>query len=368
MVQHSGPDPAGPDPTAGAAYRAAGVDITAGNRLVDALRPLAKATARPGAAAALGGFAAVFDPRAAGFHDPLLLAATDGVGTKLRVAHSAGRHDSIGVDLVAMCVNDVLVHGGEPLFFLDYFATGKLDGAIAAAVVAGIADGCRAAGCALIGGETAEMPGFYAPGDYDLAGFAVGAVERDRLLTGASIQAGDAVLGLASSGLHANGFSLVRKLIADQGLDYGAPAPFDPSRSLAEALLAPTRIYVQSLLPAIAAGRVAGLTHITGGGLVENIPRCLPDGLAVTLDTMAWPLPPVFRWLAETVPLPLSELAVTFNCGIGMVAMCTPDQADSLAAELHGHGETVQRIGTVVDAVPEAPRVRLHPGGIGWPA
>jgi len=328
-------------------YRAAGVDIDAGNALVDAIKPLAKTTARPGADAGLGGFGALFDLKAAGFADPILVATTDGVGTKLKIAIETGRHETVGTDLVAMCVNDLVVQGAEPLFFLDYFATGKLEVAAGRAIVAGIAEACRAVGCALVGGETAEMPGMYAAGDYDLAGFAVGAAERGRLLDGSTVAEGDIVLGLASTGLHSNGFSLVRRAVETAGLGYGDPAPFAPGASLGEALLVPTRLYVRSCLAAIRRGGVKALAHITGGGLLENIPRVLPPGLAAEIDAASWPLPPVFRWLAETARLGPAELARTFNCGIGMVAVVAPGEADAVAAVLAGEGETVRPIGRI---------------------
>ena len=329
-------------------YRQAGVDIDAGNALVAALKPLARATARPGAAAALGGFGALFDPKAAGYADPILVATTDGVGTKLKLAIATGRHDGIGTDLVAMCVNDLVVQGAEPLFLLDYFAAGRLDVEVARRVVAGIAAACREVQCALIGGETAELPGIYAEGDYDLAGFAVGAVERGRLLDGAQIRDGDVVLGLASSGLHSNGFSLVRHLVEEERLDWGDPAPFAPGLMLGEALLEPTRLYVKSCLAACRAGLVRGLAHITGGGLVENVPRILPEGLAVELDAASWELPPVFRWLAGDCRVGPEEMARTFNCGIGMVAVAPPVAATALARLLEEEGEHVLRIGRVV--------------------
>ena len=283
---------------------------------------------------------------ATGYRDPILVAATDGVGTKLKVALIAGHHDGVGIDLVAMCVNDLVVQGAEPLFFLDYFATGKLAPTRAETVVAGIAAGCRDAGCALIGGETAEMPGMYANEDYDLAGFAVGAVERDAVLDGHGIQAGDVVLGLASTGLHSNGFSLVRKIVDDLGLDYGAPAPFDDGL-LGTALLVPTKIYVRSCLAAHKAGLIKGLAHITGGGLLDNIPRILPDGLGVHLDATKWPLPPVFRWLGETGSLDVQEMARTFNCGIGMAVITAPEQADAALETMSKAGEAAYRIGLV---------------------
>ncbi|NUB13436.1 phosphoribosylformylglycinamidine cyclo-ligase [Azospirillum brasilense] len=329
------------------AYKQAGVDIDAGNALVDAIKPLARSTARPGSDAGLGGFGALFDLRAAGYHDPLLVATTDGVGTKLKVAILANRHDTVGIDLVAMCVNDLVVQGAEPLLFLDYYATGKLDVAAGRAIVAGIAEGCRQAGCALVGGETAEMPGMYAEGDYDLAGFSVGAVERKDALTGATVQDGDVVLGLASSGVHSNGYSLVRKLVEKSGLGYDSPCPWDASKTLGEALLTPTRIYVKSTLAAVRAGTVRAMAHITGGGLIENIPRVLPDGLGVTLDASTWPLPPVFHWLMKTGGLTPLDMARTFNTGLGMVVVVPADKAQQAAKILAQGGETVFTVGTV---------------------
>ena len=299
--------------------------------------------------AGLGGFGALFDLKAAGFSDPVLVAATDGVGTKLMIAVAADRHDTIGIDLVAMCVNDLVVQGAEPLFFLDYFATGRLNPKAARDVVAGIAEGCRQAGCALVGGETAEMPGLYAAGDYDLGGFAVGAVERGQVLTGAEVRPGDLVLGLASDGLHSNGFSLVRKVVETQGLDYGAPAPFDRERSLGEALLDPTRIYVRACLAALQAGGVRALAHITGGGLVENLPRVLPEGLGARL-TADWPRPAVFGWLAEAGGIAEAEMFRTFNCGIGMAVVAAPEAAETLEGVLAEAGERVYRIGHVEEA------------------
>jgi phosphoribosylformylglycinamidine cyclo-ligase len=301
---------------------------------------------RPGVLGGIGGFGALFDPAAAGFKDPILVAATDGVGTKLKFALAANLHDTVGIDLVAMCVNDLVVQGAEPLFFLDYFATGRLDPERGKRVVAGIAAGCREAGCALIGGETAEMPGMYEGEDYDLAGFAVGAVERGGELTGESIRDGDVVLGLGASGLHSNGFSLVRLIVDRTGLDYAAPAPFD-RRPLGEALLTPTRIYVRSCLAAHRAGAIKGLAHITGGGLIENIARILPDGLAADIDAAAWKLPPVFAWLRREGNMDDAETARTFNCGIGMAVVTAPDKADEAAALLRDAGETVHRIGVV---------------------
>jgi phosphoribosylformylglycinamidine cyclo-ligase len=353
-------------------YRAAGVDIDAGNALVEAIKPLARATARRGADAGLGGFGALFDLKAAGFRDPILVSTTDGVGTKLKIAIAAGRHETIGIDLVAMCVNDLIVQGAEPLFFLDYFATGKLDVETGRTIIAGIAEACGAVGCALVGGETAEMPGMYAAGDYDLAGFAVGAVERDQVLTGAGIVAGDVVLGLASSGLHSNGFSLVRRIVEQASLDYAAPAPFAPALSLGEALLAPTRLYVKPCLAALRLGGVSGsgiraLAHITGGGLLENIPRVLPKTLAAELDAACWTLPPVFRWLATTAGLDHHEMARTFNCGIGMVVVATADAADRIASCLGEAGEMVFRIGSIVERGDDAGS-RIRNMAAQWPS
>jgi phosphoribosylformylglycinamidine cyclo-ligase len=328
-------------------YKAAGVDVDAGAALVEAIKPLARSTARGGVMGGIGGFGAFFDPAAAGYRDPVLVASTDGVGTKLKLAVALGKHDTVGIDLVAMCVNDLVVQGAEPLFFLDYFATGRLDLSVANAVLAGIAEGCRQAGCALIGGETAEMPGMYADQDYDLAGFAVGAVERGRMVTGETVTPGDAVLGLASSGVHSNGFSLVRRVVAELGLDLFAPAPFPDDLPLGEALLRPTRIYVKSCLAAIRAGGVKALAHITGGGLVENIPRVLPDAAAVTLDAGAWPLPPVFRWLATEGGIAPDELMRTFNCGLGMIAVVDPAAREGVEAAFRAAGETVFRVGEV---------------------
>lgn len=317
---------------------------------MDAIRPLATATARPGVMAGIGGFGALFDLRAAGFVDPILVATTDGVGTKLKIATAAQRHDLIGIDLVAMCVNDLVVCGAEPLLFLDYYATGRLSVEDGRAIIAGIAQGCRQAGCALVGGETAEMPGLYAAGDYDLAGFAVGAVERGRQLTGEAAQAGDVVLGLASDGLHSNGFSLVRRIVAATGLDYGAPAPFAPGLSLGEALLQPTRIYVTPLLAAIRTGGVRALAHITGGGLVENVPRVLPAGLGASLDAGAWPVPPVFTWLKQAGGVADDEMLRTFNCGLGMVCIAAADRAQALGHLLTAAGERVYPVGRIVPA------------------
>jgi len=302
-------------------YADAGVSIEAGNALVRAIGPLARSTARPGADAELGGFGGLFDLKAAGYSDPLLVAANDGVGTKLKLAIETGRHEGVGIDLVAMCANDLIVQGAEPLFFLDYYATGKLDNGVASAVVESIAEGCRQAGCALIGGETAEMPGMYSAGDYDLAGFCVGAVERDNVLTGAAIAPGDVILGLASAGVHSNGFSLVRRIIAERDWNLGERLPGDAGRTLAEVLLEPTRIYVRSLLPLLQEGRIKGLAHITGGGLLENIPRVLPDGCHAVVDAARWQLPSIFSLLQEGGQLAPEEMARTFNCGVGMAVV-----------------------------------------------
>jgi phosphoribosylformylglycinamidine cyclo-ligase len=330
------------------AYKEAGVDIAAGNSLVERIKPLARATARAGSMGGLGGFGAFFDPKAAGFRDPVLVAATDGVGTKLRVAIDAKIYNTVGIDLVAMCVNDLIVQGAEPLFFLDYFATGKLDVTQAADVIAGIAMGCKESGCALIGGETAEMPGMYTHDDFDLAGFAVGAVERNQIITGQNIKEGDCVLGLASSGLHSNGFSLVRHLLSQHHISYDALAPFDPQKTLAESLLTPTRLYVRDLLPVIKSGLVKGLAHITGGGLLENIPRILPDGLGVKLDQNAWTMPPVFTWLKDLGALNQDDMYRTFNCGIGMIVICDPAHKSELIRNLSSHEGQVFDLGHVI--------------------
>ncbi|MCQ8781407.1 phosphoribosylformylglycinamidine cyclo-ligase [Mangrovibrevibacter kandeliae] len=327
-------------------YRDAGVDIDAGNDLVQRIKPLVRSTARPGADAEIGGFGGLFDLKAAGFTDPILVAANDGVGTKLKIAIDAGRHDTIGIDLVAMCVNDLVVQGAEPLFFLDYFATGRLDAAQGAAIVAGIAEGCRQAGCALIGGETAEMPGLYAEKDYDLAGFAVGAVERGRLLPSQTLESGDMLLGLAASGVHSNGYSLVRRIVQRSGADWDAAAPFDAAQSLSEALLTPTRIYVKSLLGALkASGGIKALAHITGGGFTENIPRVLPERLRADIDLFAVPVLPVFSWLQREGGVAEAEMLRTFNCGVGMVVVVSEAEAATVSALLQSAGETVVPLG-----------------------
>ncbi|MEO1225952.1 MAG: phosphoribosylformylglycinamidine cyclo-ligase [Pseudomonadota bacterium] len=348
------------------AYRAAGVDIAAGDALVDAIKPAADATRRSGVVGGLGGFGGLFDLKAAGFRDPILVAATDGVGTKLKVAIDAGRHDTVGIDLVAMCVNDLVVQGAEPLFFLDYYATAKLSVEVARAVVAGIAEGCREAGCALIGGETAEMPGLYAQGDYDLAGFAVGAAERGHLITGETVKAGDAVIGIASDGVHSNGFSLVRKIVADQDLGYGSPAPFDPTNSLGAALLQPTRIYVRPCLGLVRAGVAKAFAHITGGGLVENIPRALPAGLGCRLDARSWSPQPVFRWLRQAGNLSEQDMARTFNCGLGMITVVAPDNVDQALGLLSDAGETAWVVGDVRAAPADHPRVVIDNAAEAW--
>jgi phosphoribosylformylglycinamidine cyclo-ligase len=338
-------------------YRAAGVDIEAGDALVEAIKPLARATARPGVVGGLGGFGALFDLKAAGFADPILVATTDGVGTKLKVAVETGLHGGVGIDLVAMCVNDLVVQGAEPLFFLDYFAAGRIDVEAARAVIAGIAEGCRQAGCALVGGETAEMPGLYATGDYDLAGFAVGAAERAALLP-RDVRQGDAILGLASAGLHSNGFSLVRRVVAGSGLGWGAAAPFAESGTIGDAVMTPTRIYVPAMLKLHRAGLLKAAAHITGGGLPGNLPRVLPADMAALLQP-DWPVPPVFSWLARAGNIEPAEMLRVFNCGVGMALVVTdPDAASDLLAS---EGESVFRIGTVI-AAEGAPEVRID-----WP-
>jgi phosphoribosylaminoimidazole synthetase len=324
----------------GLTYAEAGVDIDAGNALVERIKPLARSTARAGSEPSLGGFGALFDLKAAGYDDPLLVTTTDGVGTKLKLAIETGRHDTVGVDLVAMCVNDLLAQGAEPLMFLDYFATGRLDVDAAAAVVAGIAEGCRQAGCALVGGETAEMPGMYAAGDYDMAGFCVGAVDRGKVLPRLGDQKpGDILVALGSSGPHSNGYSLVRRIVARSGLAWTDAAPFAPGQDLAEALLAPTRIYVKTVLPHLKSGRVKGLAHITGGGLIENPPRAIAPGLQPRFDWNAWLLPPVFQWLQETGGVADAELRRTFNCGVGMVLIVEPDELPDVLEGLVRAGE-----------------------------
>jgi phosphoribosylaminoimidazole synthetase len=340
-----------PDRRNGLTYAKAGVDIDAGNALVEAIKPLAKATRRPGADPALGGFGALFDLKAAGYDDPLLVSTTDGVGTKLMIAIETGLVDGIGIDLVAMCVNDLLAQGAEPLLFLDYFATGKLDVAAATRVVAGIAEGCRQAGAALVGGETAEMPGMYAAADFDLAGFCVGAVDRGGVLPKVESQhRGDLLIGLASSGPHSNGYSLIRRIVELSGLAWDAPAPFAAGQSLAEALLTPTRIYIESVLPLAKAGLVSGCAHITGGGLVENPPRAIAPGLAARFDWNAWTPPPVFSWLAETGGVDEAEMRRTFNCGLGLMLITAPRDAEAVLGALLDAGETAFVCGELTSA------------------
>ncbi len=336
-------------------YADAGVDIDAGNALVAAIKPLVRATQRPGADAEIGGFGGLFDLKAAGYRDPVLVAATDGVGTKLKVAIDTGILDTVGIDLVAMCVNDLVVQGAEPLFFLDYFATGKLYPEAGARIISGIAEGCRQAGAALIGGETAEMPGMYAAKDFDLAGFAVGAVERDAILPRGDVAAGDVVLALASSGVHSNGFSLVRKLVADARLSFDDPVPFDNGLSLGEALLTPTRIYVKPLLAAVReTGAVKAMAHITGGGITENLPRVLPENLAAHIDLTKLPVPPVFRWLAGLADIAPDEMLRTFNCGAGMMLVVPAASVAAVTAALAASGETVVAVGEIAPRA-EAP-------------
>ena len=332
----------------GLTYAQAGVDIDAGNRMVELIKPLVRATARPGADAEIGGFGGLFDLKRVGYRDPVLVAATDGVGTKLKVAIETGRHDTIGIDLVAMSVNDLVVQGAEPLFFLDYYACGRLEPEIGAAVVAGISIGCREAGCALIGGETAEMPGVYQGEDYDLAGFAVGAVERDAILPRSDIQEGDVILGLASSGVHSNGYSLVRKVIEKTGLPWEAPSPFMTGQSLGDAILTPTRIYVKACIAAIReTSAVKGMAHITGGGFPDNIPRILPKGLGARIDLARIAVPPVFQWLASAGVIAQSEMLRTFNCGIGMIVITAPKDVAAITKAFERLGETVATLGKV---------------------
>ena len=338
----------------GLSYKHAGVDIDAGNALVEAIKPAVRSTRRSGADAEIGGFGGLFDLKAAGFIDPILVAANDGVGTKLKIAIDTGNHSTIGIDLVAMCVNDIIVQGAEPLFFLDYFATGKLDVATGTAIVQGIAEGCRIAGCALIGGETAEMPGMYHDKDYDLAGFAVGAAERGTLLPRNDLRPGDAMVAIASSGVHSHGFSLVRKIVEISGIDWYLPAPFDPGRSLSGALLTPTRIYVKPILSALKAGLgLKALAHITGGGFIDNIPRVLPDTLAAHINLSAVSVPKVFGWLARVGGMSEREMLRTFNCGVGMICVIAPDEADRLVAHLTEQGETAAVVGRITERTGE---------------
>ena len=347
------------------AYRRAGVDIAAGNQLVDAIKPLASATMRQGSRPDLGGFGGVFDLAACHYRDPLLVASTDGVGTKILLATQTGRLEGIGIDLVAMCVNDLVAQGAMPLFFLDYFATSKLEPKAATTIIAGIAEGCQLAGCALIGGETAEMPGLYPRGEFDLAGFSVGAVERENLLPKPT-NSGDRILALSSSGIHSNGFSLVRKIVEDKNLH--SAAPVNPGKSLAEILLEPTRIYVDLCRRAIDVGGVNAIAHITGGGLLENVPRALSKGQVAQINAKNWPLPPLFAWMAEEAKLSVHELARTFNCGIGMILIAAPDRAGQITEALNKYGETVYDIGEIITGMPQSPAiVELLNGQKEWP-
>ncbi|WP_159346363.1 phosphoribosylformylglycinamidine cyclo-ligase [Roseomonas harenae] len=351
-------------------YRDAGVDIEAGDALVDRIKPLARSTDRTGTMGGLGGFGALFDLKAAGFQDPVLVSSTDGVGTKLRLAIDAKHHTTVGIDLVAMCVNDLVVQGAEPLFFLDYFATGALDVTQATEVVSGIAEGCRQAGCALVGGETAEMPGMYHKGDYDLAGFSVGAAERGALLPAGDVGPGDLVLGLGASGVHSNGFSLVRRIVEAGNAGLGDPAPFAAGKSLGEALLEPTRIYVKPVLALHRAGLLKAAAHITGGGLPGNLPRVLPDGTMAVVDATAWPVPPVFGWLARTGGVEPEEMLRVFNCGIGMALVVEPEKAEAAIALLKEHGETAYRIGRIEAGEGEVAgeaEVRMEGLSAAWP-
>jgi len=354
------------------AYKDAGVDIDAGAELVERIKPAVKATKRSGMMSNIGGFGALFDPKAAGYDDPVLVSATDGVGTKLKIAIDTGKHGTVGIDLVAMCVNDLVVQGAEPLFFLDYFACGKLDVDHAEAVIKGIAKGCEDSGCALIGGETAEMPGMYEAEDYDLAGFTVGAVERDKIVTGERIEKGDVILGLAASGLHSNGYSLVRKIVGStQGYSYESDAPFGNKENLGDVLLTPTKLYVKSLLAALkledsnGQQAIKGMANITGGGLIENIPRVLPESLGATLDAAQWDLPPVFKWLAAAGNLSADDMAVTLNCGIGMVVICAQNDAEKITENLKANDEIVSQIGYIDEAQGDT-RVLINNTDTAW--
>ena len=328
-------------------YKDAGVDIDAGEELVERIKPMAASTKRPGSDASLGGFGGLFGLKAAGDTDPILVAASDGVGTKLKVAIETGIHNTVGIDLVAMCVNDLVVQGAEPLLFLDYFATGKLDVDAGADIVSGIAEGCRQSGCVLVGGETAEMPGMYKAGDYDLAGFSVGAMERDGGVDLSTVGAGDVLIGLASTGVHSNGFSLVRKLLEVNNVSYSDTCVFDNSKTVGEVLIAPTKIYVKSLVSGLKLGLVKAMAHITGGGLLENIPRSLPDGIMAKLDAASWPMHPTINWLRELGGLDAREVARTFNCGIGMVVIVPADKADAALKHFNDNGEDAYRIGVL---------------------
>jgi len=349
-----------PNKTSQATYADAGVNIDAGNSLVEAIKPLAKSTIRPGADADLGGFGGLFDLAACRYKDPILVAATDGVGTKLRIAIDTGKHDTVGIDLVAMCVNDLVVQGAEPLFFLDYFATGKLENNVARDVIAGIAEGCRQAGCALIGGETAEMPGMYKAHDFDLAGFAVGAVERDAVLPCRDINEDDVIIGLPSSGIHSNGFSLVRHILTDAGIAFNDPAPFAAGKNFADILLTPTVIYVKSCLEPIRAGYVKALAHITGGGLLENIPRILSDNIAATLDCTKWQMPAIFNWLKQQGNIAPLEMLRTFNCGIGMVLIVAPEYEKTVKTLLANHQQHPLTIGKIIKKIGEEQVIFNH--------
>ncbi|MCD8496664.1 MAG: phosphoribosylformylglycinamidine cyclo-ligase [Alphaproteobacteria bacterium] len=358
------------------AYKEAGVDVDEAAALIGRIKPHVKKTERSGVMSGLGGFGALFDLKATGYKDPILVSGTDGVGTKLKIAIDTDHHNTIGIDAVAMCVNDLVVQGAEPLFFLDYFATGKLVNDVAEKVIAGVAEGCRMAGCALIGGETAEMPGLYMAGDYDIAGFSVGAVERDELVTGERIREGDVILGLASNGLHSNGFSLVRRIIqTSQGVTYDTPCPFEPSLSLGELLLMPTRIYVRAVLKALKikdsdGAAIHGMAHITGGGFIENIPRVIPDGLCAHIDVGSWHLPKIFRWLRDNGELSHEDLLGTLNCGVGYVIVCSAAQEAEITSALKEEGETVTRIGKIVkDTDNEGPyeKIILNRLNEAWP-
>ncbi len=349
------------------AYKEAGVDIDAGDALVDRIKPLAKATNRPGNMGGIGGFGAFFDVKGAGYKDPVIVSSTDGVGTKLKIAIETNQHSTIGIDLVAMCVNDILVQGAEPLFFLDYFATGKLDVDTAEQIIGGIAEGCRQSNCALIGGETAEMPGMYHGQDYDLAGFAVGAVERDQIITGETISEGDIVIGISSSGVHSNGYSLVRKIVSDAGLGFNDPAPYSNGQTIAESLLTPTKIYVRALMPLIKKhGTIKGMAHITGGGLLDNIPRVLPDGIGVRLDANTWEKPPVFGWLQSQGGVGPHEMARTLNCGIGMILICDAGKEKSILEQLAGAGEKATIIGVTTAVSGDDERVQIDNLEASW--
>ncbi|MAE52396.1 MAG: phosphoribosylformylglycinamidine cyclo-ligase [Micavibrio sp.] len=357
------------------AYKEAGVDVDKAAKLIERIKPHTSRTKRSGVMSGIGGFGALFDLKETGYKDPIIVSATDGVGTKIKIAIELDRHDTIGIDCVAMCVNDLVVQGAEPLFFLDYFATGKLCNDTAEAVIAGVAEGCHQAGSALIGGETAEMPGLYMANDYDLAGFSVGAVERDQIVTGENIKPGDVILGLASNGVHSNGFSLVRHLIQTApNFTFESPSPFDPALTLGELLLMPTRIYVKSVLKALKVKTtgekqaIKGMVHITGGGFDENIPRILPDNCKADIDTNSWELPPLFQWLRDIGSLRPSDLSTTFNCGIGYMVVCDKDQAENLIENFKSSGESVVQIGTISAKSNDEPSVIMHDMDKNWSA